>query len=419
VSSRRRPYLNLKQSMVEFFKTPAHYLKEFTGKWSIFDKPYLDQDYRTMHLDLPIPDWGRPRIEPGLVGPSIWPRKLGKTTWIFSEGNCSLTTFGGDCGESIIISGSVWRAFFFSGPGTVSWSVTSSDSELARIEEIEPHTNGTFVSISVQLSDVKSGTATICAEATMVGLMTKEVAYENLPWKTFGGWHIAPGGWSPSLEYSMANLPYLYVKRKEVGWDCGCVDIEVVCECEGASWDTDASAKTVAPDSFCSVAIKDASGGSRTWTVGGTGAWLDAEFTKTSLTNQANSVTIYTDVTACGSISVSACGATGYVRCTVGQWGAWTVICQDPHYPGSCPSSNQCSEILGNRQNMACRQCTAADTCTCVGTQLCDPPGSGWPPCDDFDCNYPDCFCSGGLQQPPDPGTWGVTISQYRFWECP
>lgn len=46
-----------KSSLVEFFKSPTRYLKESLTIESAFEKPYLDQDYNKMHLDIPAPDW--------------------------------------------------------------------------------------------------------------------------------------------------------------------------------------------------------------------------------------------------------------------------------------------------------------------------------------------------------------------------
>ena len=55
--SARKPYLKLKQSIVDLFQAPIRYLKESSTKESQFEKPYMDEDYQAMHLDLPTPDW--------------------------------------------------------------------------------------------------------------------------------------------------------------------------------------------------------------------------------------------------------------------------------------------------------------------------------------------------------------------------
>ncbi len=58
--SARKPYLRLKQSIVELYKERIRYLKEIVTTESQFEKPYLDSEYPTMHLDIPVPDWPTP-----------------------------------------------------------------------------------------------------------------------------------------------------------------------------------------------------------------------------------------------------------------------------------------------------------------------------------------------------------------------
>lgn len=55
--SNRKPFLQLKKSLVEFFNAPVRYLKESNIKESQFEKPYKGKDYPTMHFDWPTPDW--------------------------------------------------------------------------------------------------------------------------------------------------------------------------------------------------------------------------------------------------------------------------------------------------------------------------------------------------------------------------
>ena len=43
--------------MVDFFKSPAIFLKQFRRKFSQFEKPYLEGEYKQMHLDWPGNDW--------------------------------------------------------------------------------------------------------------------------------------------------------------------------------------------------------------------------------------------------------------------------------------------------------------------------------------------------------------------------
>jgi hypothetical protein len=60
----RKTYLKLKESLTEFFTAPVRYLKESNQKESEFEKPYLDTDYRAMHLDIPDPDWPTWKFDP-------------------------------------------------------------------------------------------------------------------------------------------------------------------------------------------------------------------------------------------------------------------------------------------------------------------------------------------------------------------
>jgi len=55
--SARKPYLRLKQSIGEFFRAPVRFLKDSVTKESQFEKPYMEDDYQAMHLNLPKPDW--------------------------------------------------------------------------------------------------------------------------------------------------------------------------------------------------------------------------------------------------------------------------------------------------------------------------------------------------------------------------
>lgn len=55
--SARKPYLKAKDSIVEFFRAPVRYLKDLVEKESQFEKPYEEDDYQAMHLNLPTPDW--------------------------------------------------------------------------------------------------------------------------------------------------------------------------------------------------------------------------------------------------------------------------------------------------------------------------------------------------------------------------
>lgn len=82
--SARKPYLKLKMSIGEFFKSRVVFMKQLHMKFSEFEKPYLESEYNQMHLEIPTPDWPswQPRALPPLGGlgpfdpPSV-PRQTG------------------------------------------------------------------------------------------------------------------------------------------------------------------------------------------------------------------------------------------------------------------------------------------------------------------------------------------------------
>jgi len=311
-------YLNLKQSIIELFKTPAHYLKELTGKHSLFEKPYLGGDYQQMHLNLPVPTWKRPEGEGG--GPSLWPPGSTKFFVIFGEGICWLGTINGSCGEAISVSGSIALVPPGSLDRSYKWLVVSSDPTGAQITGIDYSFAGLSASIQIQIGDNFTGTVTICARAAMVsGSALEELRYD-VPPLAIGGIVKKLVEWTPSWTYALRNLLPYYVKRQVPSWDCGCVDLEVTCGCTGATWDSVVSAETIARSSSCIVAITDGGSGTKTWSVSGIGFWFDAGFTKKTYDTTNNSVTLYADASACGAATVTACEASGYVRCTAGVW---------------------------------------------------------------------------------------------------
>lgn len=317
MSSRRRPYLNLKQSILELFRTPAHWLKEFTGKWSIFDKPYLDQDYRGMHLDWPALDWPTGKKWPDLPPTHIF---------LWDPGICWLSPINADCGEEFDLSVTIGLLPLWSMGTTIDFFAYSSEPEHVRITGIEIFGSPFFsATVKGEIADDWTGTAVICVEATLKGQITTGVAVGN------------PYGEGPGiLSYEEAlKLPKLWSAEPRGWWyDCGCIDVEVVCCLASAlAWDSDTSATTVAREDSCTVAITDSEGtsGPYTWTVSGTGYTLDDAIT-TGLTNTLNA-----DASACGvaTITVTGCGETeaiGYVRCTTGEWTVIDLCITAPDY---------------------------------------------------------------------------------------
>lgn len=320
--SRRRLYLDLKASIIQLFRTPAHWLKEFTGKWSIFEKPYLDQDYRKMHLDWPRPDW--PRIGPWGIWPRpMWPERPGTWTFQFDPGICWLGVMKTDCGETFRLPVSIALLPLHGLGMEIVFEAFSSEPEHVRITDIEQpgpsFSSGTIVG---EIADDWTGTAVICVQGrTTGGRVLTGFTVEN---PFYGGSGIL--GLREALK-----LPKLWQQEADVIWeDCGCQEIEVTCDCDnsGIAYDWVTSDETITRPNgggeTATVAITDSgAGGPYYWTVSGTGFTLDNAST-VGLTNTLNA-----DATACGSatITVSRCsggiaGAVeGSVRCTsVGAW---------------------------------------------------------------------------------------------------
>lgn len=66
----QKPYLKLWQSPSTFFRSAVRHLKDTVTKESAFEKPYLDLEYPTMHLNLPYPDWpSEHTFQPGRIPP--------------------------------------------------------------------------------------------------------------------------------------------------------------------------------------------------------------------------------------------------------------------------------------------------------------------------------------------------------------
>lgn len=53
----KKPYHNLKKSIVAFYKSRINFMKELAQKFSEFEKPYSDSSYPEMNLKIPTPNW--------------------------------------------------------------------------------------------------------------------------------------------------------------------------------------------------------------------------------------------------------------------------------------------------------------------------------------------------------------------------
>jgi len=242
--------------------------------------------------------------------------------WIFrwDEGMCWISAVDNyKCGED----GTVRITVGLIPPGHgifYSYSACVAHGDVT-ITSIEPH-KGLSATINIKIDDDYDGTAVICGKVGIGGQVLQEVVVES----PFSGGKLA---W----EKALALPPQFQVStiyRGGYQLDCGCQEITVTCtKCDDSemTWNTTASAETVAANSSCSVAVEDPYGtsGPFNWEVTGSGFWLDSGYSTKILTNAGSSILVYTEPEACGSATVvcTGCGGnstSGVIRCTVGTW---------------------------------------------------------------------------------------------------
>lgn len=364
--SRRRPYLDIKESVLDLFRTTARWLHDSIQKESMFEKPYLDRDYRKMHLNIPAPDWPSTKIPGGTIPdrPKTW-------TFIWDPGICTLGVASPQCGQEFTLGVSIGLLPPGSEMKTIEWSAVSSNSACISITSIDHGLSG---AIHCQVADeCEDTTVTICVTGKLIGSIRESLVVES----PFSGTGV--------LDYRVAtNLPALSSSYSSgVEYPCGCVDFYLDCTCQPGSsdiaWDDESSAETIGRSDSASVAITEAGNGSPyTWSISGTGFWIDAGHSKTSKSSQDTSCIIYTDNTACGTglITITACDgetASGQILCTFGEWTNFTIIC------GEAPNP---ARIFVNVDTQIGKT-KYTDTYSCADSDCCPPPGDcpEWFPC--------------------------------------
>lgn len=253
-----------KMSLREFFSAPTRYLAESISKESEFEKPYLDENPRKMHLDFPTPDW------PSFSLPGPFPDIPGPVPGLSL---CAITCYApSDCDEPIWCHPSIWCGNDL-GCTLCSWIVEGATSGYT------PHLTGV------------------------------------------GGWGIDI--WIDDTLVETGGEALIHVQMTDpCGNLCG-EDIEVTCKkCPPdvvMTWDTVSSAETIGQSDNVSVYVKDGLG-PYNWSVSGTGFSLNAPVTS-GLANVLRS-----DGSACGSATITVTDfcedtAIGYVRCTAdSEW---------------------------------------------------------------------------------------------------
>lgn len=262
----RKVYLMGEESLVQFFKRPMRYLKEnTTRKESVFEKPYLDEEYRKMHFNFPTPSWpsipGLPQIPPlpDIPGPDPL------------SSVCAITCYEpNDCDEPIWCHPSIW-----------------------------------------------------CGTDMMCNLCVWEVTGAVLSYgpHPFGGSKNSNWGIDVYINTDLVEdggEALVHVQMKDpCGNLCG-EDIEVTCrvcppEVE-MTWDSDVSAQEIGRSDSVTVAIKDGLG-PYSWEVDGTG------FSMLHPTTSGVQNTLQSDGTVCGPATITVTDfcddtVTEYVRCT-------------------------------------------------------------------------------------------------------
>jgi len=327
---RKLPYSRF--SKPRYAIQPHMYLAEMTNKWSIFEKPYLDDDSpKAMNFHF-NPNWpALPDIKPGDFpdGPIAIFR--------FDPGFCwTPSSQELECGGYDSIKAGV----FLIPPGESSFEfkAVSQNTDAVRVGKIVASSDGRSAEIYVQSDGKFSGTVNVCIEALLHGRILNEFSVKN----PFGeGPGILP--WQAAIRLPSAfQLSTTY--RREYTYDCGCVSLEIEC-CNDTEMSWTAGVVQINPDSSVLVNITDtAYGAPYTWSVSGTG------FSFSQPVTNATSNYLEADSNACGTavITVTGCGGnsiTGYAMSSAGQWSnaftisgpsaGWNNDCGDCCMPGA------------------------------------------------------------------------------------
>lgn len=421
MSSRRRPYLDLKKSFLEQFRGRARWLHDTMSKESIFEKPYLDEDYRQMHLNMPEPRWGRrgPAASPGM-----WPQTF-VANYVLPFPWCSSWVWSpARCGESFSGSGSIRGTGVNERNLSFIWTVNSSE-ERVQVTKIEPSLRGQFMSFEGEINSEYEGTVTftVTAEASSRFMKSHQAEYTIPAWFMV---HVARGAsptafasrqrfdgtnaWGTEARPGIFNVTY-YEPTKFI---CQ-TDITVrCCNASTIAWDTTISAETIARSASAVIAITDtlSKGEPFYWSVSGTGFTVESAVTD-GLGNK-----LLTNASACGTATVTVTGCdgtavTGEVRCTDGS--EWVL---------KSSSDSSCYDI---------QDCNADCSKTYSGVKICDVItgktkvaytyrwwACGFPP--NFNPPCTACVCEDMPFPPCYPGEPGGTCHAYKYstyeWEC-
>ncbi len=294
----------------------ARYLKE-KGKESVYEKPYLQLSRPLMHLDWPMPDW---HIIPPRVG-QYPPNDGTYHTYIFSPGIVSIFVQGpAECGETVRGFAGVSLQGPHSRDARNAWKFTSSDDR-ARVVNVKyfPPITQHSADFDVEVDEVSEELEVqICAKVALQGDLIRAVTG---PKTGAGAIQVPmPGVFgTPDQPPTVPTQPLDVWEDYEYPEECADLTLEP-CVCTEATWDSGDDVTLGQSDDVVVSITSTPPNSPKTWNISGTGFWFDAGYTVTSLETDANSVTVYTDGSACGSGTITVCGVTGYVRCTTGKW---------------------------------------------------------------------------------------------------
>ena len=327
--SNRKPYYQLKKSMTDFFSGYSRFIKQSLTKESVAEKPYLEGEYPQMHLNLPGFEFEKFKRR-GLAAPTGGFGSELKWAWskhIFSDPSCYLwrRSFYNQCIEGIVD---------LSGTPTTFWK----DENLQWNVRVVKDSAGGVAVAGIQGDDIKiffpeqySGTAVVCATISTYTLL-------SATFRTIAGipvtLNISPTNGLRFLGpvpnsvggYTIGEAQLLQTVYGQAASDPCCITLASLCDpCTdlvAVSWDYTNSAATIAQSASVSIFVADGLGPFN-WEVTGTG------FTLGSAQTATGENTLISDASACGTATITVTdvcpdSCTGYVRCTTGEWAAYS-----------------------------------------------------------------------------------------------